>query len=256
MSGWSSPGLARVWDRQAERRWRRAAREASKLDADALKTMISQARALRRRLDRVLNVAETRVSQFDSDAPIEVPLHSDWVYRPQPWSAPLSPGSAVVGDSGTRLGAETAVFHDCPLGEITVRQEPSSTPANGARYRLSIDVLGFEGRFLSVAVDLPCEAAAGLKKRHLVRADLTAEAERPLDLFARLNVVHGPNNEQLVHRIEVTEGTWTPEFDLSSSNLNEGRVERMWLDLIFDAPQMNRIVVHDLTLSRRPRAEL
>lgn len=256
MSGWSAPGLGRVLDRQAERRWRRAAREASTLDADALKTMIGQARALRRRLDRALNVAETRVSQFDAGAPVEAPLHSDWAYRPQPWSAPLTPHGAAMIASDTRLGSELAVFHDCPLGEITVRQQPSLTAGVGARYCLAVDVLRFDGDFLSFALDLPEEASAGLRKRHLVRADLTAEAERPLVLFARLNVVHGPNNEQIVQQTELSQGTWTLEFDLSHSTLNEGRVERMWLDLIFDAPQMNRILFHDLTLSRRPRAEL
>lgn len=156
----------------------------------------------------------------------------------------------------TRFGTEMAVFHDCPLNEITVRQLPSSTPGDGARYGIAVDVLGFEGAFLSFAIDLPPEAAAGLRKRHLVRADLTAEAERPLGFFARLNVVNGPNNEQFVQEVELTQGAYVLEFDLFSSNVNEGRVERMWLDLIFDAPQMNRIVFHDLTLSRRPRAEL
>ena len=46
------------------------------------------------------------------------------------------------------------------------------------------------------------------------------------------------------------------EFDLAYSNLNEKRVERAWIDLIFEGPQMNQIILRDLTFSRRPRAQL
>mgnify|MGYP006289767839 CR=1 FL=1 len=48
----------------------------------------------------------------------------------------------------------------------------------------------------------------------------------------------------------------TVEFDLAYSRLNERRVERLWLDLIFERPAMNRIVLQDLAMSRRPRADL
>ena len=256
MAARTTPGLSRIWDRQADRRWRRATQEASTLDAQSLKAMIGQARALRRRLDRALNVAETRVSQIDRDVRAEAPLHSDWAYRPQPWSAPLTMTGAAPVAPGTRFGAELAVFHDCPRQEITVRQVDAPGTGAGPAYDLTLDVLGFEGEFLSFAIDLPAEAVAGLQKRHLIRADLTAKAERPLTLFARLNVVHGPNNEQLLSQIDLSEGTYSLEFDLTYTSVNEGRVERMWLDLIVNAPQMNRVVFHDLVLSRRPRAEL
>ena len=46
------------------------------------------------------------------------------------------------------------------------------------------------------------------------------------------------------------------EFDLAYTKLNEKRVDRMWLDLIFDNPGMNEVILRDLTFSRRPRAEL
>jgi hypothetical protein len=38
--------------------------------------------------------------------------------------------------------------------------------------------------------------------------------------------------------------------------MNEKRVERIWLDLIFEGPEMNQVTLRDLTFSRRPRAEL
>ena len=46
------------------------------------------------------------------------------------------------------------------------------------------------------------------------------------------------------------------EFDLGYSELNEKRIERMWLDLIFEGPEMNQVILRDLTFSRRPRAQL
>ena len=46
------------------------------------------------------------------------------------------------------------------------------------------------------------------------------------------------------------------EFDLAYSTLNEKRVEKAWVDIIFEGPQMNQVVLRDLTFSRRPRASL
>jgi hypothetical protein len=46
------------------------------------------------------------------------------------------------------------------------------------------------------------------------------------------------------------------EFDLAYSKMNEKRVEKLWVDLIFEGPEMNQIILRDVTFSRRPRAEL
>ena len=46
------------------------------------------------------------------------------------------------------------------------------------------------------------------------------------------------------------------EFDLAYSRLNEKRIDKAWLDLIFEGPQMNQVVLRDLTFSRRLRAEI
>ena len=46
------------------------------------------------------------------------------------------------------------------------------------------------------------------------------------------------------------------EFDLAFSKLNEKRVEGMWLDLIFENPEMSQVTIHDLTFCRHPRAGL
>jgi hypothetical protein len=51
------------------------------------------------------------------------------------------------------------------------------------------------------------------------------------------------------------EEVWV-EFDLAYTDLNEKRIERMWLDLIFEGPELNQILLRDVTLARRPRAEI
>jgi hypothetical protein len=33
-------------------------------------------------------------------------------------------------------------------------------------------------------------------------------------------------------------------------------VEKAWIDLIFEGPEMNEIILRDMTFSRRPRAPL
>ena len=84
----------------------------------------------------------------------------------------------------------------------------------------------------------------------------TVELERPLEIFVRLNVRHGPNTEQIVHQMIVKDGVGVVEFDLAYSKINEKRVEKIWMDVIFEMPESNQILLRDLTFSRRIRAEL
>ena len=46
------------------------------------------------------------------------------------------------------------------------------------------------------------------------------------------------------------------EFDLAYCDLNEKRIEKAWLDLIFEGPAMNQITLRDVTMCRYPRAEI
>ncbi|MCW1956322.1 MAG: DUF6478 family protein, partial [Roseobacter sp.] len=62
--------------------------------------------------------------------------------------------------------------------------------------------------------------------------------------------------EQIVRELPLNQPDVVVEFDLAYSKINEKRVERIWLDLIFEGPDMNQVTLRDLTFSRRPRAEL
>jgi Family of unknown function (DUF6478) len=117
-------------------------------------------------------------------------------------------------------------------------------------------VFRFDGSFLSIVIDLPEDAVRGLKLRHLIRLDVIVEMEKPLEIFARLNIKHGPNVEQIVRELPLNEQEVMVEFDLAYTKINEKRIERIWVDLIFEGPEMNQLILHDVTFSRRPRAEL
>lgn len=158
--------------------------------------------------------------------------------------------------SGAQLGEELTLFHDCAASELTLRQLRNRRESDLAPYALRMDVFGFDGSFLSLVVNLPDEALQGLKKSHLIRLDPMVQIEKPLEIFARLNIKHGPNTEQLVRELPLHEADRMVEFDLAYTNINEKRIERAWIDLIFERPQMNEVTLRDLTLSRRPRAEL
>jgi len=117
-------------------------------------------------------------------------------------------------------------------------------------------VFRFDGSFLSLVIDAPADACEGLQRRHIVRVNAIVEIEKQIEVFARLNIKHGPNTEQLVLELPIGEDDVMVEFDLGYSEINEKRIERVWLDLIFESPEMNQVTIRDLTFCRYPRAEI
>ena len=236
------------------RHWARIARSAATADLDRLRDDEVRARALARRLDEVILTAETRlaVPRIGSSV-FALPSGTDWSWRPDLWRATLARrGAAGIADR-TRIDDQASVFHDCPLAEITLRQIRNSAAGDLAPFAVALDILGFSGSFLSLAIDLPQAAAEGLRKRHILRAEVQALHERPVGLYARLNIRHGPNTEQIVRDFSPDQPV--AEFDLAHTSLDEKRVDLLWLDLIADRPAMNRIIYKDVTIARYPRGE-
>ncbi|MCG6901444.1 MAG: DUF6478 family protein [Rhodobacter sp.] len=246
-----------VFHRRVLRRWGRAARSADRQDHATLRTLRSRAREIRRHIDRVIYVAEGRLTlpAVGSNAIVK-PLYTDWAYRPELWRGPVSPMGMASVESKTGYGKEVKVFHDCRISELTLRQVRNSREADLAPFGLRMDVFRFDGSFLSLVVELPDSAVQGLERRHLIRLTVVAEAEKPLEIFARLNIKHGPNVEQIVRELPLGDDEVMVEFDLAYTKMNERRLEKIWLDLIFEGAEMNQIVLRDVTLTRRPRAEL
>jgi hypothetical protein len=124
-----------------------------------------------------------------------------------------------------------------------------------APFGLFVETYEFKGSFLSLAIDLPSEAATGLKKNHIFEVEGKLSLDHPMLVFMRLNVKHGSNVEELLQEIPLDANRLYLEFDLGYCDLHEARVENVWLDLIFDDPSMNRAKISGLVFYRRPRAK-
>lgn len=247
----------RLLHRGALRRWTRAADAAARVDLATLRLLRTRARVLRRQLDRLLFVAENRLAlPLIGSSAMRRPMGTDWAWRPDYWRGPAPvPGIASVPPRA-ELGPGATLFHDAPDSEITARQLRNTRESDLAPYGLRLDLFHFGGSFLSLALDLPDEAVQGLRLRHLIRLETVLELERPMPLYARLNIRQGPNTEQVALSLVQDGDEAVAEFDLAYTRMVETRVEKLWIDLIFEQPQMNRITLRDVTLSRRPRAEL
>jgi hypothetical protein len=243
--------------RRTEERWTRLADTAPELESFELRALRGEARGMRRELDRVLQAADARLSvpALSSGLP-QMPLGTDWSWRPDLWRGALPEPGAVASGDRTALGDGVALYHDCPLGEVVVRQVRNNRPEDRAPYGLAIDVFGFKGSFLSLALNLPDAAVQGLKARHLVRAEMVIDSDGPVKAYARLNIKHGPNLAQPVSALPEQGRDKVAEFDLAYADLNDRRIERAWVDLILNQAAMTRIVIRDVVVSRRPRAEL
>ncbi len=257
MAGRFEKVMDRLVFRRALARWARLAEEAPGMGLEPLRGLRSRARQMRRELDRVIHQAEYRLALpvIGSNA-IRKPTGTDWAWRPDIWKGQIPvPGmSSVAARAQVCEGA--TIFHDCVRSELTVRQIRNTREADIAPFGLRMDVFRFDGSFLSLVLDLPPDAADGLRLRHLLRVDAIVEMEKPLEIFARLNIKHGPNVEQVVRELPLNEEEVMVEFDLAYTKVNEKRIEKLWIDLIFEGPEMNQIILRDVTVSRRPRAEL
>lgn len=253
--------LARIIERWRLRKvqdyWTRTADAAPTMRPLALHGLRGQARAMRRQIDRVIHVADHRLLAPAIGAGLpRQPLGTDWSWRADGWRGPLPLPGLIAASDSNRISDDLSVYHDCPLGEVAIRQSRNARADDRAPFGLSLEVFGFQGSFLSLATSLPPESVQGLKSRHLVRVDALVDADRPIRAYARLNVKHGPNVAQLVREMPSLGGEVVVEFDLAYSKLDDTRIERAWLDLIFNDAAMTGIQLRDLVVSRRPRAEL
>ncbi|WP_458791561.1 DUF6478 family protein [Yoonia sp. MH D7] len=238
-------------------RWGIAARNAPHAPLDVLRKQRHRARRLRALVDELTYIADSRLAlpRIGANA-FSRPGGTEWSWRPQLWRGPLGQKGMSAVPSKAVLGDEVTLFHDCKISELTLRQVRNTREQDLAPFGLRMDVFQFDGSFLSLVLDAPSEASVGLQRRHIIRLNAIIEVEKPLEVFARLNIKHGPNTEKLVLELPLGQDEVMVEFDLGYSEINEKRIERVWLDLIFESPEMNQITVRDLTFCRYPRAEI
>ncbi len=249
--------IGRLLQRRVRRGWELLADTADELALHDLKRYRGMARRLERPLGRFIHKADRRLAQpVSGTGAIQTPIGTDWNWRPELWRGPITPRGQATVASGMALGGQVTVFHDCRIPELTCRQISNTGKFDLAPFGLCMDVFRFDGSFLSLSIALPAEAITGLGKRHVLRMDAIIETERPLDIFMRLNIRHGPNTERVVRAMPPPEHEQVTEFDLAYTELNEKRIETAWVDVILEEPELNRIILRDITFSRRPRAGL
>jgi hypothetical protein len=161
-----------------------------------------------------------------------------------------------VDQSGARLMPNTKVFFDDATCALIVQQFRNDISEGFAPYGVALELFQFEGSFLSLAIDLPDELYETFAKDELIGLSGAIFAERPAGFTVRLNIKHGPNTDQLIQAHDLNHSEIRAEFDLAHLNINVKRVEKIWLDLVFETPNFNRISVTDLAFYKRPRGEI
>jgi hypothetical protein len=249
--------IGRFLHRRSVARWKAAAREAENTSLSNLETQSVMAQKLIRHI-RDFNIeARTRLTlPRPGSTTFPRPSGTDWSWRPKAWRAALAEGGIAPALPKDSLTNEVVIFHDCKRNEISLRQSRNMREIDLSPFGIDLEVFHFEGSYLSLVIEIPRASCEGLKKRHLVRLAATIERERPTKIYARLNVKHGPNTEQILLTLPDDAEETMVEFDLAYSQLNEQRAERMWLDLMIEDPAMNKITFRDLNFSRYPRAEI
>ncbi|MEM9012571.1 MAG: DUF6478 family protein [Pseudomonadota bacterium] len=244
----------RLVHRGARRLWSGRLARAGALSGDDRKRLLREGRQLRRLIQAFETAAEGPATPMAS-IPADLPRGSEGYHVPSFFLQPaLRPSWPGLGPQ-TTLEDGLELFHDCPLGEVSARQIRHMGPDGGA-LGLRIEALHFKGQYLSLALGLPESYQAGLGKEHLVRLGYELDFDRPLEVFARLNLRHGPNVENVVREIDLRDPARHVEFDVYYTDYEPKRAAGAWIDLIFEAPHMNRIDIRRLSVLRRPRASL
>ena len=183
-------------------------------------------------------------------------LASDWIWRPTFWQTPVTHPALSGAGNGVALNGEIKMFHNADRAQITSRQIVQTGQKTLPAFGLSLDVYDFSSGYISLAIRLPAPAAKNLQKHHLLCLGYALKIRKPLTIYARLNVENGPNTAEVIVKFPDNCENSTVKFDLSSVKFAERRIKNIWVDLIFEAPAMNKITLEDIIFSRHPRAKL
>ena len=242
-------------------RWSRRAARLPRLNAAETAALRDRARAERRAIDAFLLRSDARADRLRADLDaVQLPVGTDWRWRPPVLAAPLDPAGTVGPHSGSGLGMQATLHHDCPLRAMVLTQIVNRRATDLSPFGLRVEVMEFAGAFLSLSLPLPPEALHGLTRHHILRLETHVAIERGIEIFARLNIANGPNTDRLQHHLGWlrTAGInrHVSEFDLSTTDMDAQRLDHAWLDLILERPRMNAVTLRDMVVSRHPRADV
>lgn len=220
-----------------------------------------EARDLQHVLGTLLQSSEVAaVGARGSLSRMVLPAGTDWRWRPEILQGRNVLTTMVSPTSGEWLSPEVALFHDCPRAALILSQRRNRRATDLAEYSLALEVMGFEGSYLSYSLTLPEEALTDLGGQHVIRLDAVFDAERPIAAYVRLNVQQGPNTETILRKLgddlDQSGCQRVFEFDLGYADLSPRDIEKAWVDVIFESPAMNAVTLRDVVLSRHPRAQM
>lgn len=189
--------------------------------------------------------------------PLPRPLHCEWAWRPAPWTAALQPPRLQAAASGQGLAPGVTLHHDAAQGQPGFCQHDRSAGAP-APFALELTAAGVRAGYVSLALDLPPGAWAGLGARHLLGLTLALEGAVASRLYLRFNIAHGPNLAQLLREVgpelQAPAGALI-EVDLAYAEIRHRRIHKLWCDLILEGPEIGGLCIADVVFTRRPRAE-
>lgn len=261
MNGLAGSWLSHRIRRRAARSWARLqeamTRSGRPLDSD----LRDQARDLHQMLGQILQSCDGLTpGARGSLARMQLPAGTDWRWRPRVMQGVNDVVALAAPQSGRWLSSEVALFHDCPHRALILRQMRNRRATDLSDYALALEVMGFAGSYLSFSLNLPPEALENLGGQHILRLDAVLQAERPITVYARLNVQQGPNTEKMLRQMgePIVGGNCgrVIEFDLGYAELSARSVDKAWIDLIFEAPRMNAVTLRDFVASRHMRAQI
>lgn len=252
--------LERKTRERSQRQWAEMAESVEFMGPGRIRDLTEEALTLRGSLNRFLMRGDRKaaMSRAALDA-LHLPGGTDWRWRPGFMAGQITPRGISAPESGTRLGDRAAVWHDCAQHALILEQMTNPRATDLSPFGMRLEVFGFSGSFLAISIDLPTEALEGLTRNHILRLETTLVVERPINVYARLNVGHGPNTDEVLQQLRGMDAglqsQQVVEFDLAYTDMNEKRLEKIWLDLIFEAPRMSAVELRELFLSRHLRAD-
>lgn len=248
--------LETIVHRVSRRVWARRAHRLDAVGSARLRRWRRQARELQPTVQHVLVEADRRLSAGPARVEaLDRPSDATFFHRPEVFDLPLAVTGLARPAPGTALGSDMAIHHDIAEPEFILRQQ-RNPDGGGARFGLVLEAYELQGSFLSFALRLPEGEAQGTQREELVRLSYDLEMDAPLEVFARLNLRHGPNVEQIVREVDLNARDRWVEFDVFYTAFDPRRGKDIWVDLIFQTPTMNTIKIRDLTVLRRPRMSL
>lgn len=178
----------------------------------------------------------------------QIPPKTQWGFTASLQNGITQDGISGTILTGTSLGPHVTLHHAGDGAKFSVRQPDEYSGG------LVFEFSEFTGDYFSLAFELPIEGVMALGRQDLLRLNLRTHASEPLKAYARLNLCHGPNTEQIVWMIDVGEGESFAEFDIFYTEFEQNRAASAWIDLIINDPAHKSIALEEVVILRRVRA--